>query len=207
MQEVLWYEHFVEPFDPDLILLAYFANDVAARGLEPGGPVDAHDRIAAWTHPGRTGAIRFLRDRLAVVDLVCDRVYRSRSLRARQDSWDSRYTEDDPGWKRARTALLRLRDRCARDGRELRVILFPYLVLAGGVFESHTALEIAGEFCRASGIDRLDGEPALLAALAGGQPESLRVSPSNFHANGEAYAALAAAVADWLAASGTPGFE
>ena len=66
---------------------------------------------------------------------------------------------------------------------------------------------MVAEFCMANGIECLDGEPALLAALGNGEPDSLRVSPSNFHANGEAYAALADSVARWLDASGTPGFR
>lgn len=204
LQEVLWYERFVEPLDPDLVLLCYFANDVAARGLREKGARPKIDTLAAWTHPKRPGWIRSLRDTSVAVDLLCDRVWRWRSLRSRQDSWDSRYVPTDPGWQRARGALIRLRDRCARDGRELRVVFFPYLVRQGAVFESSEVLAVARAFCEENGIVCFDGESALLAALGDRGTAALRVSLSDFHANGEAYDAFAAAVARWLAEGGLP---
>jgi lysophospholipase L1-like esterase len=204
LQEALWYERFVEPFDPDVVLVGYFANDVAARGLEEEGARLRDDWLTTWTHPRRPGAMRFLREHSVVVDLTCDRLFRWRSLQARQDSWDSRYSEDDPGWKRAREALLRLRGRCAQQGRELRVVLLPYLVPEGGVFESHAALEIVAQYCAVNDIPCFDGEPALLAALGAGELADLRVSLSDFHANARAYSSLARALAPWLAATGLP---
>jgi len=204
LQEVLWYERFVERMDPDLVLLCYFANDVAARGLGKPGVRVRKDLITSWTHPRRPGLVRSLRDTSLTLDLICDRIWCWRSLRERQHSWSSRYVPTDPGWQQAQDALLRLRERCLRDGRELRVVFFPYLVRAGAVFESSAVLRIAREFCQASGILSFDGEPALLAALGDRDTAELRVSLSDFHANGEAYAAFAAAVAEWLAADGLP---
>jgi lysophospholipase L1-like esterase len=204
LQEVLWYERFVEPLDPDLVLLCYFANDVAARGLQETEALPRNDLLSSWTHPKRPGLVRSLRDISVTADLLCDRIWRWRSLRTRQDSWDSRYVPTDPGWQRARGALVRLRDRCLRDGRELRVVFFPYLVKEGAAFESSEVLRIAREFCQVNAIRSFDGEPALLAALGDRDTAELRVSLSDFHANGEAYGAFADAVAAWLAGDGLP---
>ena len=201
LQEALWYERYVEPFDPDLVLLAFFPNDVAVRGL---AAAEKPDRLAAWTHPRRGGAIRFVREHSVAVDVVCDRLYRQRSFAARLAGWSSRYVDGDPGWERAKAALVRLRDRCAAEGRELRLVLFPYLFRAGDAFASHEVLATVAAFCRSQGVDCHDAEPALLAALAGGDARELRVSRRDFHANGRAYDAAARSVAAWLAASGLP---
>ncbi len=200
MQEVLWYERFVESWDPDAVILAYFPNDVAARGI--GGEVHT-DQLAIWTDPRQTGWIQKLREHSKAADVICDRIYSSRSLGARQLAWNDRYNADDPGWQRARRALLRLRDRCADQGRELYVALFPYLVKEGDVFVSSDALTIVSAFCQENGIPCFDGEPALLKELKeGAEAHNLRVAKSDFHANGRAYGAFSRALADWLIQSG-----
>lgn len=201
MQTVLWYERFVEPFDPDLVLLTFFPNDVNIRQVGKGDGA-VKDRWIAWTHPRRDGFVRGLRDVSVAADLICDRVYRWRSLTARQDSWSDRYRDGDPGWERAKEALARLRERCEADGRELQVLLFPYLVPKGEHFESHEVLEVVAQHCAERGLACFNGEAALLKALDPEDPHGLRVSRSDFHANGKAYGAFAQGVAEWLATAG-----
>ncbi|MFT7669619.1 MAG: lysophospholipase L1-like esterase [Planctomycetota bacterium] len=204
LQEVLWYERFVEKFDPDVVVIQYFSNDVAARGLGKLGGKAEKDSWVSLTHPRRKGTVGFLRERLVSMDTLFDRIYRWRSLRARQDSWTSRYTEEGVGWRRVRDGLLRLRDRCARDEREFYVALFPYLVPEGDGFASHDVLEITADFCRENGMKVFNGEPSLLAVLDREDPGALRVSLNDFHANGTAYAAFSRELAAWLATEGLP---
>ena len=203
MQEALWYERFVEDWNPDTVILAYFPNDVAARGV--GGEVQK-DKLAIWTHPRQTGWIRTLRKHSKAADVLCDRIYNRRSLGARQLAWNDRYVDEDPGWQRARRGLIRLRDRCAAEGREFCVALFPYLVEEADVFVSSEALAIVAAFCEQNAIPCFDGEPALLEELARvTKAQDLRVAQSDFHANGRAYGAFSKALAAWLTQTGLLG--
>ena len=200
LQEALWYEQFVESWNPDVVLLAYFPNDVAARGV--GGGTES-EQLVVWTHPRQTGWIRSLRTHSKAADVICDRIYNWRSLQARQLAWNERYIDGDPGWQRARQALLRLRARCNAQGRDFHVALFPYLVEKEGAFVSSKALAVVREFCEQSGISCFDGEPALLEELercSGAQ--ELRVGQGDFHANSRAYGAFAKALASWLVRTG-----
>ena len=114
------------------------------------------------------------------------------------------YSKDGAGWVRARQAILRLRDRCEVQGRDFRVVLFPYLVPSSGAFISHEAHRVVGEFCASHAIACFDGEASLLRVLDPSAPHGLRVSAGDFHANGRAYGAFAAELAAWLASTGLP---
>ena len=196
LQEVLWYERFVEPFDPDLVVLAYFVNDVATRSASHNKDKDGW---IALTHPRRSDWVRDVRNWSRAVDVLCDRIYNSRSLKARQDSWSSRYGEGDPGWSRAKSALLRLKERCESSGREFRLALMPYIFLEGEFFASHDSLQTVRDFCLEQGIAVFDGEPALLNELKRcSSAAELRVSKRNFHANGRAYRVFAESLHAWL---------
>jgi len=203
LQAALWFERFVEPFDPDVVLLAYFPNDVVSRGQGPAGAVPS-DRLTVWTHPERGGWVRSLRDASMALDILMDRVYRSRFMLNQQSVWDRQYVEEHPGWRASRNALVRLQDRCAAADRELRVILFPFLVPEGEAFLSRDVLATVADFCRRKQIVCLDAEPALLAAMESADGNDLRVDPSDFHAGPKAHAAFAQAVAGWLAVEGMP---
>lgn len=196
LQELVWYEKFVEPFDPDLVLLAYFINDVAARGVK--ADIETAP-LVIQTHPKQTGWIRSLRDSSQAVDLLCDRIYNRLAPGARQEAWDGRYVENDRGWQQSRKALLDLRDRCRDADRDFRVLLFPYMYMRGDVFYSSEAFRTVSAFCQENDIPYFDGEPALLGEVqALGSAAGLRVSKSDFHANGRAYEVFADALVEWL---------
>lgn len=201
-QELLWFARWVESFDPDVVLLAYFPNDVAARGVPAKAGAPDYDRWVTWTHPRQQGWLADMRRHSVAVDALCDRIYRLRSFSARLASWEARYVEGDEGWERVKISLDWLAARCERDGREFRVLLFPYLVREGEVFASNETLARVAAHCARSNIACFDGESALLAELDGQDASALRVSPADFHANGRAYSAFARAVAAWLPGTG-----
>lgn len=198
LQEVLWYEQRVAAFDPDVVLLAYFVNDVAARGIPGQGTAD---RLARWTHPRQGGWIAACRSRSQALDVLCDSIYRQRNLEERGTAWSNRYVESDPGWQRARGAIRRIQEDCRLAGKRFYVVLVPYVVRdAHGRFLSHAALGVVSDFCDQAGVECFDGEPSIQAL----GDEQLRISPLDFHASAQVYRNLATGLAAWLHARGLP---
>ncbi|MDF1838554.1 MAG: GDSL-type esterase/lipase family protein, partial [Planctomycetota bacterium] len=174
LQEALWYEEYVERFDPDVVLLGYFANDVAARGLQD--PTQTVEAAIRWTHPRRPGWVMDVRQKSVLADVVLDAVFRWRRGASQENNWTACHTQEGPGWIRAREALLRLRDRCAAKGRDFRVVMIPALVPSSEGFVSHGSFEVVSQFCADEGIACFDGEAALLGIMEPGNPHGLRVS-------------------------------
>lgn len=195
LQEVLWFERRVAEFDPDVVLLQYFVNDVAIRE----GMGKEKDALFLWTHPRREGWIRTLRSYSRALDVLCDAIFRRRMLDTFAPEVMVRYADDSPGWIQVQDGLRRLREACERRGARLHVLLYPFLYERDGVFTSHEPLQLVAAFCAHEGIPCFDGEPALLE-LEG----DLRVSPLDYHANGRAHRAFAEAAAKYLAAEGLP---
>ncbi|MFT7678767.1 MAG: hypothetical protein ACI8QC_002764 [Planctomycetota bacterium] len=196
LQEVLWFERRVDAFEPDVVVLQYFMNDTAARGLAHASA----DPLVTLTHPRREGRVRWLRERWRTLDLVCDAVFRSRSQRNYATDRTAQHQDGQPGWKRVKSALLRLRDHCAARERTFLIVLYPYLIEEEGGFASDEAFAVVRSFCEAEGITCIDSTVALLEA-GGGQ---LRVSEVDYHANGIANRVFAGVVARGLAQAGLP---
>ena len=198
LQEVLWYERRVAPFDPDVVILAYFVNDVAARGLRGG---ESPDLLEKLTHPRQGGWIAACRRRSRALDVFCDSIYRRRNLAGRASSWSSRYVEPDPGWQRARDAILRIQKDCLLAGRRFYVALMPYVARGeDGHFLSHRALSVVSEYCEHVGVECFDGEPSV-QELGDGE---LRLSPLDFHASACVYRSFSTGLAAWLGERGLP---
>ena len=196
MQEVLWLEKRVLAFEPDLVLLQYYVNDTAARGL-PGDEPLPRDRIFELTHPKRQGWIGELRALSRFADLVLDNVHRRRSLAVYSSLRLARYGDAQPGWLRVQEGLLRARDLLAARGVRFAVVLYPFLVREKGRLTSHEAFEIVKTFCARESIACLDTERAFLSH----ELASLRVHIQDYHANAAAHRIFAAAVAEWLRGS------
>jgi len=194
LQEVLWLERRVLGYRPDLVLLQYYVNDAAARGV--GGAEG--DWLVELTHPRQAGWIASARGVSRLVDVACDLVWRRRSLSVYVDERLVLYAPDSPGWVRSREALLRARDLLARRDVAFGVALYPFLLERDGHLSSHGALRVVADACDGAGIPCIDTEPAFL----GRDLSALRLSTTDYHANGEAHRLFAAAVADWLDASG-----
>jgi lysophospholipase L1-like esterase len=196
MQEVLWLEKRVLAFEPDLVLLQYYINDTAARGL-PADESLPRDRIFELTHPRRRGWIGELRRLSRFADLVLDNVHRRRALAVYSSMRQARYGEEQPGWLRVQEGLLRARDLLAARGIRFAVVLYPFLVRQEGRLTSHEAFEIVKAFCRRENIACLDTERAFLPH----ELAPLRVHTQDYHANAAAHRIFAAAVAEWLRGS------
>jgi len=197
LQEVIWMRKRVLAFEPDIVVLQYFINDTAARGI--GGKGERRrDWLYELSHPRREGFIKSLRAHSRVADLVFDGIFRRRNLTFYSASRETAYRPDDAGWQRVREALVAARDELAARDIEFAVALFPFMLRAGDRFTSHEAFEVVKEFCAAQGILCIDTESAFVATPI----DDLRVSPHDYHANGRAHGIFARAVADALVAAG-----
>lgn len=197
LQEVLWFERRILPLEPDLVVLAYFVNDVAARGLGPG----ERDRLREWLHPRQVGWIARLRQHSRASDLVADALYRHRERGAFVDGLWARYADDAPGWLRVQEALERLRSRCEAEGIALLVVPFPYVELEEGRFRSERALAKLLSHCEAVGIPCRDVAPTMLEHWDGSE---LRCAPQDYHAGPAAHELYADALAGVLGELGHP---
>ena len=190
-QEVRWLETKVMGFNPDIVLLQYYVNDAAIRGLaDPGDP----DPLVALTHPRREGALRTMRDVSRLFDVACDRVYRYQSLRVYAAERRAHYTEGNPGWTAVREALRRAHELTTLEDVAFGVVLFPFLVRGDDFLTSHDSFEIVKEFLARERIPFTDPEPAFLEVDVDG----MRVSDMDYHANGAGYDLFAGEVADWV---------
>jgi hypothetical protein len=196
MQEVIWLKRRVLAFGPDVVVLQFFVNDAAARNL--GAEQDAGDWLVGVTHPLRAGRVATLRAWSPFFDLLCDAVYRRRSLSVYAAERLRIYAPDSPGWQRVQEALRAARDELAHRGIEFRVALFPFLYRDGEHLTTHRQFALVTDFCAREGIASLDTEPVFLDA----DLDELRVSIRDYHANRHGYAIYARAIADWLERDG-----
>ena len=200
MQEALWFEKHVLPFDPDVCVLAYFVNDVAARGIDDDS--SKPDWLQRVVHPRQTEPwIKNLRGTSRAADLLCDAIYRRREKAGYTSLLWERYADDSQGWLLVQQGLMRLRDRCEAEGIAFHVTLFPYIEATGDGFQSDRALAKVREFAASIDLEIFDASPSMFAAWEG---ENLRVSTQDYHANGHAHGLFANAVAGELERLGYP---
>jgi hypothetical protein len=194
-QEALWLEATVLPLRPDLVLVQYFVNDTAMRGLDRPGEAEP-GWLTQLAHPRRGGWVGALRDHWRTADLMLDALYRGHGLADHIDQLDRWHSPGDPGWEQAAASLVRMRDLVQSFDAAFGVVLFPMLLEGDDGYASHDALARVAAFCREQGMAVFDGEPTLLASGLTG--DALRVAPGDMHASAEAHAAFADGVARWL---------
>lgn len=198
VQEVQWLKEGVLGFEPDLVLLAYFANDAVVPNAELDAEV-RRDWLLELCHPLRDNWLATLRRYSRTAEALAESTYRRRRFAQVGARLHSQIAPDFPGWHRSRQALLTAEERLAELGIEFGVVLFPLLVAEPaaehGRLASSDPFRIVAQFLEARGIPHFDAEPC----LGDRDPEALRVSEGDMHAGPEAYALVGAGVADWLA--------
>jgi lysophospholipase L1-like esterase len=191
-------------FEPDLVILAFFPNDVdppvrpvdvAARPAAPTG-AGTPDARGAWSARRWLGTLRtpqFLRTRGAAL---------ARRLGVRVETATSRYAAlyaaRGPAWRSCEDALRAARGACAARGARFAVVVLPFIVSLDETHPMTAAHRQVDAFCRAEAIPCLD----LLPAFLGHSAARLSVSPVNNHMNAEGNRIAADAILGWLVASG-----
>jgi hypothetical protein len=195
VQEAVQLEARVLDFDPDLVLLGFFLNDV---DREIGTDETLPGPLLFWLRPHKRGPIARLRRNWLTADLLMDRAYRTLATRAQIERQTELIDERNPGWSRTRASLLSMRDMLAARDVDFAVVLYPLLVRSGGALASHQGYSVVREFLIKSSIPHLDLEP-VFAPLDVGR---LRNHLFDSHPNGEAHGIAAREIADFLDAEG-----
>jgi lysophospholipase L1-like esterase len=169
MQEVALFLDRGADFEPDQVDLFYFINDAETASGPSSFGFLAHSRF-----------LTFVWSRLRPW-------LRSSSRRNYRDYYASLYRPGSEGWRAAREALGRLRDRCRRDGIVLQVVLLPELhQLDPYPFRSEHARIRA--FLEEEGIACLDATPALDPSV---RPREYWVAADDAHPNARAHRRIA----------------
>ncbi len=183
------------------MLLGYFVNDTALRGVPAPPEEEAPSWILRLTDPHRGGFVGWLRRTSRFADLVADGIFDRGSADYFARSRSALFGERFEGWIRVQAALERTARRLEANGVGFAVLLIPLLVEQGGRTGSSEAMGKVRAFCDARSIVCFDLDPA----FRGRDLARLRVHPTDFHADAEAHAILGEEIARWLAASGLLG--
>lgn len=190
-------------FEPDVVLLGYYANDIErsraerVAEVEFGEQEDRSRRLATHILRWRNHShlLRFLSPRLAQllarlgIELPGAIEYAPRL--------DAVYRENRPRFVVMQNAMLELDALCRESDTRLLVLVFPAMAPFGEGYPLPDYHRTLVEFCLAHGIDVLD----LLPAFEGRDPSRLQVSLLDAHPNEVAHEIFAAAIAAHLLAS------
>ena len=186
--EVALLRHVALGFEPDLVLLCFFANDgLLGTSTAP-----------YFNVPGGGGAAeRWLR-RSALLDRALWAAERRDQMARMIALYQDGYRPGAPGWEQAQAALREARALTAERGVRLVLVIFPVLWRLSGDYPFADVHRAVAAFAAANGIDSLD----LLPAFAGHDGPELWVHPTNQHPNEVGHAIAGEAIARHLAGAG-----
>lgn len=196
-QEVQWLKHGVMAFEPDIVLLAYFANDASLPDDRLGDRLKG-DRWLQLCHPLSDNWLSHLRRYSRAAEALAETVYRRRRFAHLGENLQARIAPESAGWIRSRRSLDTIREGLDQRDIPFGVVLFPMLIPAPqsehGTLASSDPFRVVEAYLAETGVPHLDAE----FALGGREPEDLRVSQGDLHAGAEAYHLVGVAVAEWL---------
>jgi lysophospholipase L1-like esterase len=198
-QEAALVESVVPRWGPDVVLLQFYINDTAMRGIATTDE-DERPGFLMRTCDAARGPelLRILRARSQFLDLCCVGIYNRVALSFYARSRAAPFERDSEGWVRARRALRSTRDLLAREHVAFAVVLYPCLWRENGKLASHDAFTIVKRFLDEQSIAWLDLEESFRDR----DVDRLRVDPRDYHAGAEAHRIGGEAIARWLAGSG-----
>lgn len=203
-QQVAWYRHGLERFDPDLVLLVSTVPDASGRNIPPRPP-SAEASGARWCRrlgltsglwseedvPDMTAAQRrtmWLRRHSKLADLVCHRLYKRLMIPVHRRSYHLDWAADSPGRRMVQESLALLAQVTAGTGTDLLVCMYPTLdTLTAEGYPYRSQIETLRGICTGLGIDFVD----LLPALLGQDARALQVHAHDRHPNAKAHARVA----------------
>lgn len=169
VNEAALYEQVIQYFQPDLLLIAFFLNDVNL-------PPDLYFRQRAWDPP----SWKAWRERFRLVDWVVFRIGRAKTRSELVANVDAAYKQGHPGFKSVVDGFERIARLNRQQGIPTVLSIFPWLADleqdAYPFHEAHRAIRLAGE---EQGFEVLD----LFDAFAGLKAKDLWVHPVDQHPN------------------------
>lgn len=206
-QEVALLEKRVLAYQPDLVFVCFYMNDVVPVDVRRVGRAPESDLAAflglTFGEPRGDRRVRaveraqwWLRQRSVLLDHLAAglelRLRTAAYARILRDNWG---VEGAPGWSELRTYLSAAATLCGSRGTELRLLLFPDLTELGDDYpwrEQHGALK---KLCREHAIPFYD----LLPIVEHEDPWSLQVHDVDRHANARCHALIGERLAEGLA--------
>jgi lysophospholipase L1-like esterase len=203
-QQLAWYRHGVERFQPDLLLLVTTVPDASGRNI-PKRPPEQEGSGARWVRrlgltsglwdpadaPHMDAAKRrtmWLRRHSKLIDLVAHRAYKRLMVPVYRQSYHLDWAEGSPGRRSVEESLALLRQVTEASGTRLLVTMYPTLdTLSPTGYPYLGQIEALRGICARLGIDFLD----LLPALVGQDARALQAHAHDRHPNGRAHALVA----------------
>lgn len=179
---LLWYGIRIEKFDPDIIVLAFFMNDL----------MDTKETIRINDAMHREEIVTGLARYSKVADWI---QHRRRATRLQEQYFASiRASFDATGRETLNEAFAGFQGYASQSGVRFVVVVFPVLWGLDGDYPLRPEHEMVAQACRAAGAEHID----LLDVFQGERSESLWVHATDQHPNEIAQSRAAEAIANQL---------
>ena len=182
--EVALYEQVIQHFQPDLLLISYFLNDVNL-------PPDRYFQWRAW----EPASLKEWRECFRLVDWVVNRISGKRARSVFVSSVNAAYERGHPGYESVVDGFEQLAHLNRQQGIPTVLAIFPWLAdldqASYPFHEAHKAIRQAGE---QQGFEVLD----LFEVFAGHTAKELWVHPIDQHPNEVGHGIAANAMYAWL---------
>lgn len=175
-QQVAWFHRSGLPFQPDVVLLAFYINDAEPTPVERQSWLAQHSYLYVFASSGGVA----LQRKLGLAPTFFE-YYRDL------------YRDDQPGWQACQQALVRLAATCREHSIALRMMLIPELHFPNSTYPFAEAHAQVAQVAEAEDVPVLD----LQHAFEGIPPRQLWVSPGDAHPNALAHTTIANALTLW----------
>jgi lysophospholipase L1-like esterase len=183
----------VARYDPDLVLLGFFMNDVDPPVLASGESSQADEAPAPRVRGislSRLRTFAFVKTRGAALARRAGIPMRGSTVARYAEQFASR----GAAWTACESAIRSLSNQVAADGGRFGVVILPFMVSLDASYPLRDAHEQVATACREAGIPVLD----LLPSFLGKSAAALSVTPLDNHMNGEGHGIAASGILAWL---------
>ena len=186
-------------YEPDLIILNFFMNDVVALN----GQVSSH--IKSLTSVARSGLCNKIMNTFYCIGsksyfaqyLLSHVAVLARRAGVRQgyiSDFKGAYDDENENWQECRKFLLKTKKIAKDNNASFMVVIIPFLSDLNDSHPLKKEIAIINNFCLANGIDALN----LFPYFYGYKAQSLWINPINGHPNATACAVMAGAVNKYI---------
>jgi len=183
-------------YDPDLVILGFFFNDVKMRDSSPLESTEASKDACAYD-----GFVRFL-SRVKQKSLFAQFALSHLAVIARRaglhrgyiSSFRGAYAENNKSWHKCRSAILSIGDFAKSNNAKFLVIVIPFLSDLNDYHPLKKEIEVVGDFLKKNRIKNVNLFPYFYEQRA----ESFWINPINGHPNRKGHAVMAEAVGDYI---------